>query len=1210
MAPPPNTPERLSPPRPTQGRVLCGAPAYAELSCQSAFSFLRGASEPETLVQRAAELGYAALALTDRDGLYGNPRFHLAARAAGLHAVHGTTLTLARVASLGDGSPLGADDRVTLLAENEAGWSNLCRLVSAARHGSRTAPVTALDTLARHGDGLLALAGPHLPDTTIATLREIFGGERLLLAIHDRLLRRDVRGQAVQRERGRRLGLQLLVTGGVRFARRADKPVHDVLACVRHKLTLEQATTRLLPNAEFCLRPIAELQRLFRHCPQALARTVEVAQRCRFDLSRLAYRFPPCTPPPGESPFSHLHRLAHEGARRRYRPLHAAAARQLARELDLIERLDLAGYFLLVHEIVRCCEERAILCQGRGSAANSVVCYALGITSVDPVGMGLLFERFLSENRGEMPDIDLDIEHDRREEVLQWVWARHGRERAALAAEVITYRARSAVRDAGKALGFTLPEVEALAKGLDRRWDGDSGQIPEAWAERKDDPRLPHLLALVRAMEGLPRHLSIHVGGMIITGPPLTDVMPVEPAAMPGRTVVPWDKDDLSALGILKIDLLGLGMLSVLRRTLALVNEQAAGATGAPSASSSNGTSRGTTSDTSGEAAPLSLHTIPADDEATWDLLCAADTVGVFQVESRAQMNCLPRLRPRRFYDLVVEVALIRPGPIQGDMVHPYLRRRAGHERVSYAHPALRPILQRTLGVPLFQEQGMRIAMEVGGFSGSEADELRRAMGHKRSRQRMEALAAKLVEGLVKNGLTRAAAQQVYAQLAAFADYGFPESHAASFARLAWASAWLKRHHPEAFLCALLNSQPMGFYPPAVLVSDSQRHGVLVLPIDVLQSDWDATLQWSEGGVSADAGGTNASDATDRARGGQGGGPADRAGAPAPRPSSAGSAAPDTARWRQDVAPSASAGNLPPDSTRARARRYEPRRSPGAPRHALPPGAASGTPRLAVRLGLSMLAGLGPAHEAGVRAGLASVARLGPFVSPEDYARRCGLARQHLERLARLGALSGFEARRRQALWRVARYGCEFPDSVAGPLPADAPVTLPAMAPHEIVAENLALGRASVQRHPLELLRAALAARGVRTAGELPALGEALAAGRAPPELRRASRFTNLDGAQVARSAGEIAVAGLAICRQRPPTAGGLTFVTLEDETGFANLIVTPQVAARDRAGLSAAVMLALGALEHVQGVVNIRVTHLLPLRLSPLPGLPSHDYR
>jgi error-prone DNA polymerase len=1302
-------------PEPAARRRACSA--YAELSCQSAFSFLRGASEPEALVERAAELGYAALALTDRDGLYGNPRFHLAAKAAGLPAVHGTTLTLARpggrdgrplaVAAL-DGRPETADDRVVLLAEDDAGWSRLCRLVSAARHRSRTEPVTALESLAAEAGqagGLIALAGPHLPEATVAALREIFGRGRMLLAIHDRLLKRDRRGQATQRERGARLGLPPVVTGGVRFARREDKPLHDVLACVRHGLTLDEAATRLLPNAEFCLRPTSELQRLFRHCPDALTRTVEVAARCRFSLDRLAYRFPHVQPPPGETQFSHLHRLVHAGAPRRYRPMTPAAARQLARELDLIERLDLAGYFLLVHDIVRFCEEHEILCQGRGSAANSAVCYVLGITSVDPVGMDLLFERFLSENRGEMPDIDLDIEHERREEVLQYVYGKYGRDHAALAAEVISYRARSAVRDAGKALGFTLAEVDSLAKGLDRRWDNDSGALPPEWTERRDDPRLPHLLRLVQRMEGLPRHLSIHVGGMIITGPPLTDVMPVEPAAMKDRTVVPWDKDDLAALGILKIDLLGLGMLTALAKCFRLVNglrregEGAAASGGgyglglrpAPdeeTASAESMTARGCRvrpTPPPGRAAPsssaapvhqsetdggrrdlpgaeevdlpdahgdqgtepvpraepsvgmvsgsgdrggaqrgapggwrgppmspvlrglrdfdrgpdraieraepsprgsraeshpgdLSLYTIPTDDTATWDMLCAADTVGVFQVESRAQMNCLPRLKPRRFYDLVVEVALIRPGPIQGGMVHPYLRRRAGREAIEYPHPSLKPILERTLGVPLFQEQGMRIAMTAAGFSGGEADELRRAMGHKRSRERMEAVSRRLIEGMARFGIPRPAAERIYKQLAAFADFGFPESHAASFARLAWASSWLKRHHPTEFLCALLNSQPMGFYPPAVLVSDAQRHGVLVLPVDVLQSGWESTLQWVEAPV-----------APARARAGAGAQGGGRAAARHPAPRAA-SDAPDTAIVGVEPRNWASAGGVTHGSSAAGAPRY------GDARDARREGRA---PVLGVRLGLCTVRGLGEACEARVRAGLASVATRGPFVSPEDVARRCGLERGQMENLARLGALGGFEERRRHALWRVAALAHRAPGPLAEVLPPEGEVRLPRLDAAAIVAENYRMGGISVERHPLELLRARLDAAGVLRAAELLA--------RAAPD--RAAR-------PVRPTRGEVAVAGLAVCRQRPPTAGGLTFVSIEDETGFANLIVTPEVALRDRAGLLASLILAVGRLEFADGVVNLRATRLSPLGIGPLDGeapidgVPSHDYR
>jgi len=1164
-----------------------GAP-WADLQCQSAFSFLRGASEPETLVQRAVELGYSALALTDRDGLYGNPRFHRACKELGLAAVHGVTLTLrrgARDARAADGSPATGDDRVVLLAQDDAGWSALCRLVSAARHRSRTAPVTPVESLAPHARSLLALAGPHLPEETVATLREIFGPRGLFLALHERLLHRDRRGQALARERAARYRLPLVATGGARFARREDKPVHDVLTCVRHGLTLDEAATRLLPNAEFHLRPVAELERLFRHAPGAFARGPELAARCTFSMDRLAYCFPPFPVPEGETAFSRLHALVHAGARRRYRPLHAAAARQLARELDLIERLDLAGYFLLVHDIVRFCEEHDILCQGRGSAANSAVCYALGITSVDPVGLGLLFERFLSENRGEMPDIDLDIEHARREEVIQYVYGRYGRDHAALCGEVITYRTRSALRDAGKALGFTLAELEKLTSRLDRRWDGDSGALPPEWSAHRDDPRVPHLLRMAAALDGLPRHVATHVGGMIITGPPLNDVMPTEPAAMEGRTIVPWDKDDLAALGILKIDLLGLGMLTALAKTFRLVNRfPTDGAGGAP------------------RGEPLALHTVPPDDAATWDMLCRADTVGVFQVESRAQMNCLPRLKPRRFYDLVVEVALIRPGPIQGDMVHPYLRRRAGQEAVSYAHPSLRPILERTLGVPLFQEQGMRIAMTAAGFTGSEADELRRAMGHKRSRERMAACSTKLIEGLSRHGIPRAAAETIYKQLTAFADYGFPESHAASFARLAWASSWLKRHHPAHFLCALLNSQPMGFYPPAVLVSDAQRHGVRVLPVDVLQSDWDCTLQWVEAGTGSPRAGA-APAATDKVA--RPGVAAELRGDPAPADGTgAGSSgAPDRSHVKESrslasagVAPrEESDGDVPHDAA--------PRTTPDATAVVgAAPGFSPGVddpwtsggspprglrrPVLGVRLGLSLVRGIGAKHEAGVRAGLASVAERGPFVSPEDFARRTGLPAAVLEHLARLGALAGFEARRRHALWLVARMARRAPGPLAEPLPPEGDVTLPALSAGEAVRESYRMAGVSVERHPLELLRPRLHAAGVLPAGELLARGPA-ARGR------------------------EVWVAGLAICRQRPPTAGGLTFVTLEDETGFANLLVPPAVATRDREGLHAMIVLGVGRLEFAEGVVNVKATRLIPLDDGrPIEGVPRHDYR
>lgn len=1076
---------------------------YAELSCQSAFSFLRGASEPEALVERAAELGYRGLALTDRDGLYGCPRFHKALQQiqsqVELHGIHGSTLTLQR-SSRGryDGRPDGADDRVVLLAADRHGWRSLCRLVSAARGRSRKEPSTTVSELLDDDAGLLALVGPHLPSRLLERLLDGFGPERLLLSIHDRLLHRDRRGQARQRQRAERLGLPLVVSGGVRFARREDKPLHDVLSCVRHKQTLEQAGTRLLPNAEFHLRSVERISRLFRHVPEALARTVEVAERCRFGLAELAYRFPTFEVPAGESPFSHLHELVHAGARERYRPLTPAVVSQLAKELAVIESLDLAGYFLVVHDVVRFCNERRILCQGRGSAANSVVCYVLGITSVDPLGMDLLFERFLSEERGETPDIDLDIAHQDREQVLQYVYRRYGREHAAMAAEAITWRTRSAVRDAGKALGFTAVQVDRLAKGIERRFDDDRDNLPPAWAEHADDPRLALLLRLVERMRGLPRHLSIHVGGMIITGPPLTDCVPVEPAAMKDRTVVPWDKDDLASLGIIKIDLLGLGMLTVIDRCLKTINGwRAAEQTDSPRPA-------------------LQLHTVPGEDEQVWDMLCAADTVGVFQVESRAQMSCLPRLRPRSFYDLVIEVALIRPGPIQGDMVHPFLRRRAGREPVSYPHPRLEPILRRTLGVPLFQEQGMKIAVAAAGFTPGEADELRRAMGHKRSRERMAALSERLVTGMVRNGIDREAAKCILAQLSAFADYGFPESHAASFARLVWVSAWLRRHHPAAYLCAMLNAQPMGFYPSAVLISDAQRHGVTVRPVDVLRSQWEGSLEPLGGGA----------------------------------PGSVEGGVSPLAAW--------------------------------ADRDGCDAG-------VAVRLGLSSVRGMGASREQGVRAALASLATQGPFTSSEDFAKRSGVGRRVMEHLARLGALGGFVTRRRQALWQVAELARQVPGPLAAMLPAEPGVELPAMAAGDTVQEDYRMGGASTALHPLAILRPRLDAAGVLAAIHLSA-----------------------DGARPAHRTGAlVTVAGMVICRQRPPTAGGLTFVTLEDETGFTNLIVDARLSDQQRPALRASLLAATGVIERADGVTNLRVRRLQALAdAESIEGLSSHDYR
>jgi error-prone DNA polymerase len=792
------------------------APRYVELRCQSGFSFLDGASLPEDLVDRARDLGYEALALTDRDGVYGAPRFHKAARDAGLRALVGSTLTLE------------GGERLLVLCRNRAGYQRLCRLVTEGklRYPKGEGRVRWED-VAQHAAGLLCLTGGlRLTRERLSYLCDAFGRENVFVEV-GRHLSRD---EEIANERllalARAARLPVVATNDVRYATRARAPLYDVLTCIREKTTLDAAGTRLSANAERHLKSAAEMAMLFSDLPEAVENTLRVAERCAFTLEDLGYRFPDFPVPEGETAFSYLHALTYAGARERYRPLTAKAARQLARELDLIDRLDLAGYFLIVWDIVRFCRERGILVQGRGSAANSAVCYALGITAVDPVGMELLFERFLSEERGEWPDIDLDLPSgDRREEVIQYVYRRYGERGAAMTANVITYRGRSAVREVGKALGFSIAQMDRVS----RLWRGYGfaeglehlAQDLQAAGFDPEEPRVVRLMALCEQIQNLPRHLGQHSGGMVIAAGRLDEVVPLEPAAMPGRVVIQWDKDDCADLGIIKVDLLGLGMMALLEEAVALARDH--------------------------DGVEVDLAHLPPNDPKVYDMLCKADTVGVFQVESRAQMATLPRMKPRCFYDIVVEVAIIRPGPIVGKMVHPYLNRRAGREKVTYAHPLLEPILKRTLGVPLFQEQLMRIAMAVGGFTGGEAEELRRAMGFKRSMERMKAIEDRLRRGMTERGIPSRVQDEIVQGITSFALYGFPESHAASFALLVYASAFLKAHHPAAFTCALLNQWPMGFYHPATIVRDAVRHGVRVLPIDVNHSGWFCRIE--EGAV-------------------------------------------------------------------------------------------------------------------------------------------------------------------------------------------------------------------------------------------------------------------------------------------------------------------------------------------------------------------------
>jgi error-prone DNA polymerase len=793
----------------------------AALWCKSNFSFLEGASDPEELVEECRRLGIGALALTDRDGVPGLVRAHLAARENGVRLLAGSEI------SIDDGSTL------VLLAADRAGYANLCRLATAGRRRSpKGESRVRWDEVLAHAPGLLALwggdrsllAGEEDPAAVAGPLREAFGDRLHAMAARHRRAEEPA-AEARLRARAAALGIPVVAATEVLYHEPSRRDLQDVLACVRRGTTLAAAGRLLKPNAGHALPAPAELRTLFADDPGAVERTREIAARCDFSLDRIRYRYPSEDLPDGTTTGEHLRALVLEGARGRCggTPPPDVAA-QLEKELDLIAALDYAGYFLTMHEVVRFCRSRGILCQGRGSAANSAVCWCLGITAVDPVRMGLLFERFLSRERAEPPDIDLDIEHERREEVLRHVYERYGRDRAAMVAVVIRYRPRSAVRDVGRALGLPETALDRLARML-----GHHGSVfPEALAGAGLDPEAPlhaHLLRLSNEVLGFPRHLSIHPGGFLLGHEPVHDLVPVENGAMEGRTVIQWDKEDVEALGLFKVDLLGLGALTLLRRCFEQVRSR-----GGPD---------------------LTIATVPAEDPATYDMLCRADAVGVFQVESRAQMAMLPRLKPRRFYDLVVEVSIVRPGPIAGGMVHPYLRRRRGEEPVEYPHECLRPVLEKTLGVPLFQEQVMRLAVVAAGYTPGEADQLRRDMAAWRRGGRLEAHRERLVSRMTARGIAPEFAARVFEQIRGFGEYGFPESHAASFALLAYATAWLKRHHPEAFVCALLNAQPMGFYSPATIVGDARRRGVEVRPPCVARGAFDATLEDGAGGAPA-----------------------------------------------------------------------------------------------------------------------------------------------------------------------------------------------------------------------------------------------------------------------------------------------------------------------------------------------------------------------
>jgi len=781
--------------------------SYVPLWTKSNFSFLEGASHPSELVERAHELGLDALALTDRDGVYGLVRGHVAARESGIRLILGSQVTVG-------GADSGERDRIVLLAQDREGYANLCRLLTKGRlRCAKGESRVAWEEVCAHAEGLVAL---WMDGGDPAVLKEAFG-DRLYAAIARHRRAEEPLVESRRRETARSLGIPTVATVEVLYHSASRRPLQDVLTCLRHKVTLPTAGRLIRPNAEHELRTPFSFRELFEDDPGAVERTREIAARCRFSLSEIRYRYPSERLPDGRTSAQWLEELTWKGAARRYPDGVPDGVRALlGKELALIGELDYDGYFLTMWEIVRYCREQGILCQGRGSAANSAVCFCLGVTAVDPARIDLLFERFLSKERAEPPDIDLDIMHERREEVIQHVYCKYGRTHAAMVANVIRYRQRSAVRDVGKALGLQETSLDRLAKLHSHHDEVDREHLRRA-ALDPESAACRHLMELAEQIQDFPRHLSIHPGGFLLGHEPVHDLVPIENGSMDDRTVIQWDKDDVEDLGLFKVDLLGLGALTQVDRTFQLIEEYR------------------------GER--LSLAAIPEGDAPTYDMICRGDTVGVFQIESRAQMAMLPRLKPRNFYDLVVEISIVRPGPITGGMVHPYLRRRKGIEEVVYPHACLEPVLKKTLGVPLFQEQVMRLAVVAADYTPGEADQLRRDMAAWRKCGRIERHRERLVQRMAAKGIAEEFAEAVFNQIRGFGEYGFPESHAASFALIAYATSWLKCHYLPEFTCGLLNAQPMGFYAPATIIEDAKRHGLSFLPVDVQHSEWDCTLE-------------------------------------------------------------------------------------------------------------------------------------------------------------------------------------------------------------------------------------------------------------------------------------------------------------------------------------------------------------------------------
>ena len=1009
-------------------------PAYAELHCLSNFTFLRGASHPEELVRRATELGYSALAITDECSLAGIVRAHMAAKDCGLKLIVGAELRL--------------DDgvKLVLLATGRRSYGALSSLITTGRRRTRKGnySLSRSDVEGLSGSGILVLLVPGTdPDASAARwISERFPGDAWITAeLHcgpnDRARLESLR------ELSALSGLPLVAAGDVHMHRRSRRRLQDLLTAIRLGRTVAQCGHALHPNAERSLRLRMRLAQLYP--AELIAETLAIAERCRFSPDELRYEYPEELVPAGETPAGWLRRLTEQGLAWRFAGGVPEKVRSLVEhELSLIAELSYEAFFLTVHDIVTFARRQGILCQGRGSAANSAVCYALGITEVDPGRMSMLFERFISKERNEPPDIDVDFEHQRREEVIQYVYAKYGRSRAALAATVICYRPRSAVRDAAKALGLSLEQVERLAKSL--AWWDDRSRLPGLVREAGLDPESPvmtQLLELTQVLVGFPRHLSQHVGGFVISRGPLVELVPIENAAMPERTVIQWDKDDLEALGLLKVDVLALGMLSAIRCALDLVSRR--------------------------RGEPFTMSDVPPEDPRVYEMIQHADTVGVFQIESRAQMSMLPRLKPGNFYDLVIEVAIVRPGPIQGGMVHPYLRRRQGLEPVSYPSKAVQQVLERTLGVPIFQEQVMQLAVVAAGFTPGEADQLRRSMAAWRRKGGLEHFEQRLIRGMLERGYRREFADSIYRQILGFGEYGFPESHSASFALLVYVSAWLKCHEPAAFCAALLNSQPMGFYAPSQLVQDARRHGVEVRPVDVCASDWDCTLEEGDEG------------------------------------------------------------------------------------------------RAALRLGLRLISGLSENAAGRIVAARASRLAGQPFTEVDDLAQCAVLNRKDLRTLAAAGALASLAGHRREAHWLAAGL-----DTGSGMLRAasvhEPEATLIRPTEGEDIAADYASLGLTLGRHPLALLRPRLARLRLITTEQLRSVAHGKAA----------------------------RAAGLVTCRQRPDTASGVVFVTLEDETGCVNVVVWRDLVERQRRELLGARLLGVHGVIEREG----EVVHLVAQRL------------